>query len=110
MKLDPTKEYQYRNGEKPWKIIWDVPSNEFPIVSIDKDGDVNSHYPDGSFDGDAPSAWDLIEVKKKIKGWVNVYGDQSYVGLYETKEKATHGGGRDRIACIEIEFEEGEGL
>jgi hypothetical protein len=109
MKLDPTKEYQYRNGEKPWKIIWDVPHHKFPIISIDKDGDAKGHYFDGSSDC---LVWDLIEVKKKIKGWVNVYKEGFVSDLYNSRETADHGASliNDRIACIEIEFEEGEGL
>ena len=41
MKLDPTKEYVYRNGEKPWKIIFDVPC-KYSILSIDDAGNTNS--------------------------------------------------------------------
>ena len=112
MKLDPTKEYQYRNGEKPWKIIWDVPNDIYPIVTIDKEGDVNGHLPDGRWFIDDESQHDLVEVKKKIKGWVNVYETAPHVyelgALNETKpDKDIHSAA---IACIEIEFEEGEGL
>lgn len=113
--LDPTKEYQYRNGEKPWRIIWDVPSIALPIVSICNKGDALCHKPNGSFLHHDYSQWDLIEVKPKIKGYVNVYKDRNndiFLGSFlKTKEhcdRQVHS--EDRIACIEIEFEEGEGL
>lgn len=114
MKLDPTKEYQYRNGEKPWKIIWDVPNEKFPILSIGEAGRAIGHCEDGKFNEGHESHLDLIEVKKKIKGWVNVHpgsDGQPYLDdtLFDSELKA-RALGTGRIACIEIEFTEGEGL
>jgi hypothetical protein len=45
---------------------------------------------------------------EKIVRWVNLYTD--HVCLYFTKDEADAGANRHRIACIRIEFEEGEGL
>lgn len=42
---------------------------------------------------------------QKLKRWVNVYSD-----THATREDADRGADGDRIACIEIEFEEGDGL
>lgn len=60
--------------------------------------------------------WRIKPEKKK--GWVNIYpysqqpnkyaGD--VVGIYNTKELADAGAVLNRVACIEIEYEEGEGL
>ena len=44
---------------------------------------------------------------QKLKMWVNVY--KTIFG-YSTKDEANERAAPDRIACIEIEFEEGEGL
>lgn len=44
----------------------------------------------------------------KIKRWLNIYPSQPLV--YATKEEAESNGRDTRLACIEIEYEEGEGL
>jgi hypothetical protein len=50
---------------------------------------------------------DLIEVKPRIKGWVNVY----FSSVNKTKQEADNWlSSSPRIACIPVEFEEGEGL
>jgi len=61
------------------------------------------------------TAYDLAITKKKIKGWINIYKynpDESIdnIGiLAATKEEADKNCLNNRIACIEVEFEEGEG-
>ncbi len=122
MKLDPNKEYVYRNGEKPWKIIFDSPFEYCKITTIDKYGDTRYHSDDGAQYQTMHRDFDLIEVKPKIKGWVNVYSKDSGGSkqiqnvflsgvVFYTKELANIASlGKSRIACIEIEFTEGEGL
>ena len=51
---------------------------------------------------------DLIEVKEKIVRWVNVYPTGECYA-YPSKEIATPARA-DCVACIRIEYEEGEGL
>jgi hypothetical protein len=62
----------------------------------------------GSFwEGAEKSEYDLIEVKPRIKGWVNVY----FSSVNKTKQEADNWlSSSPRIACIPVEFEEGEGL
>lgn len=53
---------------------------------------------------------DRYRIKpEKKKGWVNIYPDIAS-GAYESKEKADRAASRSRIACIKIEYEEGQGL
>lgn len=47
---------------------------------------------------------------KKHSGWMNVYHHIIYAGLYPTKEEADRQAGPNRIACVYVEFTEGEGL
>ena len=51
---------------------------------------------------------DLIEVKPKHVRWVNLYS----VGILTREDADSHalGSPHKRIACIRVEFEEGEGL
>jgi hypothetical protein len=57
---------------------------------------------------------DLFDVPVKHTRWVNMYpnisGTYSTVGAYMNKEGANEFARKARVACIEITFEEGEGL
>ena len=52
--------------------------------------------------------WTIREVKPKITRWVNIY--KAYPLGYPSKEAADKAGVAHRMACIKLEFEEGEGL
>lgn len=58
----------------------------------------------------------LYRIKPEKKtGWINLYGDCQmksghHFTVYPTKEIADHAAGESRIACIQIEYSEGEGL
>lgn len=62
-----------------------------------------------------PIGCDLIEVKPRIKGWVNVYppehgrGERASV-VHASRERADKCAGANRIACVPIDAAEGEGL
>lgn len=48
---------------------------------------------------------------KKIIKWVNFYPWSSGLrGVHNTKEDADRSAGYDRIACVRVEFTEGDGL
>jgi hypothetical protein len=54
-------------------------------------------------------------VPEKHKGWINIYPSEcAYVGvllaMYNTREGADAGAMPQRIACIQVEYTEGEGL
>ncbi len=117
--IDHTKEYQYRNGEKPWKIINDSPFESCELSTIDRFGNIHYHSNDGSleFNLGHESEYDLIEVKPKIKGYVNVYKHETNnifaLGWFrKTRQEAVEAAekGQELFARIVIEFEEGEGL
>ena len=52
--------------------------------------------------------------KRRVKGWVNVHlgeGYEPWLGdVHDSKDEADDYAGSERIACIEIDVEEGEGL
>lgn len=109
--IDPAKTYRTRDGREV-RIYAVDGEGVYPVHgSILEDGlwCPNQWKPDGNFTlsgGSHPS--DLIEVKHKHVWWVNMYSNQA-VG-YFSKEKADLMASASRLACIRIEFEEGEGL
>lgn len=90
-----------RNGRN---VVGTIEDNEYPY-SWDR-------YGKGSLTGD-----DLLEVKPVREGWVNIYGhpegNEPFVTrLYSAKKDADFMVLRNepRLACIKIQFTEGEGL
>lgn len=71
---------------------------------------------DGAWvDTDHPSFIDAYEYRIKPErktGWVNIYGDSAVAaGIYQRKIDADENAdGKRRVACIQISYEEGEGL
>lgn len=70
----------------------------------------------GAYITGAPSPYDLIPrpaPKRRVKVWVNVnigFDGRVYGGVYPGKYGADRCSTGDRIACIEIDCEEGQGL
>lgn len=57
--------------------------------------------------------FDLQEVRRQYTMWGNVYPVDEfapYVRLFETRKQADENALESRVACIELTFEEGEGL
>jgi len=44
----------------------------------------------------------------KKEGWVNVYKDDDYAIIHDTKESADKNEGIGRVACVRVEWEEEE--
>jgi len=51
----------------------------------------------------------IVNVPKKHVYWVNFYSDD-YCVEHFTKEEADNCASNDRIACVRVEFSEGDGL
>lgn len=113
--IEKGKQYRTQDGREVRILATDV-VGPFPVLALVKCAngkeDVLFLRLDGRRWPDENSHCDLIEVMPRIKGWVNVYrrcGRMVYIG-HESQEKATKRAGVDRIACLPIDGEEGEGL
>ena len=58
---------------------------------------------------DLIAEWSEPAEPKRIKGWLNIDAD-NMTRLFDTRREADNGAFSDRIACIEIDVAEGEGL
>jgi hypothetical protein len=112
--------FQARRGT-PARIICDnFQGGDFRFVvaiqaPLTKEGwEFRTYNHRGEYYGGCPGERDLIRRPIKRKGWVNIYrsdcGPFGTCGGLETREQADALKQCDRIACIEIEFTEGEGL
>lgn len=117
--LDLTKPVQTRDGRSVRIIETNFKgySDTLTIVAIVWDSTVNQevihlYTPDGKTNNN--SKWDLINIPEKHTRWINIFPTGHNSENYKTKEEADriYNGVNisKRIACIKIEFEEGEGL
>ena len=115
-KFDPNKPVQFRHAPEKVRILETDLKSELPIViSItNKSGTetVGLRRADGRIHLKAESPYDLVNVPEKREGWANIYNlaQQSYSVLYPTREEADRNAVSVRIACVRIEYTDGEGL
>jgi hypothetical protein len=112
MKIDFTKPVQTRDGRKV-RILCTDAGEPFPIVGICEDltsGRFAQRWTaDGYYlDNGKQDRVDLIQAPVKRTVWINIYKDGAY--MYESKYDADMNCEPTRIACVKVEFEEGEGL
>jgi hypothetical protein len=113
--IDLNKKYKTRSGLDAEVLRTDLKGfGNYPVLVVvtDTDGsqDVLQYMKTGQYNEDHDTHdLDLIEVKEKQGFWVNFYPN-GYSNAHETKEKADELASDNRIACIYLEFEEGEGL
>jgi hypothetical protein len=74
----------------------------------------HSWYKDGSSSHGSITKQDLFDIPVKHTRWTNVYpeddGRYTIKGSHPSKRLADKVAGTKRVACIEVTFEEGEGL
>jgi hypothetical protein len=90
-----------RNSNGVWcTSTWGVKGHH--INYIEKEDHL--HYTD----------YDLFDVPVKHTKWVNIYcrtgGNYTITGDFPSKQVANKVAQRGRVACVEVTFEEGEGL
>lgn len=105
--IDINKQYRTRDGREVRLLMVDAGGN-CPVIGAFKraDGTWSSCEWPAIGKYHALSDLDLIEVKPKHVRWVNYYPGCHH----PSRESADRNAGSARIACIRVEFEEGEGL
>ena len=113
--LEAGKFYRTRNGRKAF-VGCENPfadGSTLRVFGYIEGAGIAIWRTDGCYfsDGAAASS-DLVAEwvePKRIKGWVNI--DEDYCAYrYDTRKQADAKASKDRIACIEIDVLEGEGL
>lgn len=115
LKLEAGKRYRTRGGDEVEILRTDV-RNELPVAGIItySEGDqwVNTWTSDGfHYSMDEQHEHDLIsEIRPKRVVWLNVYCDGNPVRYYyyDSRKEADGAALPSRIACIRVEFEEGQ--
>lgn len=105
MTFDPTKPVQTRDGREA-RIICTDAKGDYPIIALVGPDEILRFYDSGG-KSYYYSENDLINIPEKRVVWFNVYNDKFG---HETKEDADTNCSSDRIACVRVEYEVGEGL
>jgi len=111
--FDPTKPVRTRDGRAARILCTDFKNDDGPIIAaitfaLDGKERVFSYHSNGRYYTYASNS-DLVNIPEKHVRWVNVFHCGGY--LCATKEIADSlDVEKSRIACVRIEFEEGEGL
>lgn len=105
------KGFTTRDGRAVRILCLDLKGKSKRVVGAVTDSDgresVHIYNADGSFIANHEYELDLTPRPVKRKGWLNIYD----FALHQSKQKADHARGRGRgLGCIEVEFEEGQGL
>jgi hypothetical protein len=118
MKFDPTRPVRTRKGRPARIICADRHWDKYPIVALVVPSwggeEILCYTADGRTEREDEDEDDLVNIPEKHVRWVNFYqtprgpaGGGEYVTRQEADEWAA---GTPRLACVRIEFEEGEGL
>lgn len=110
--IDPAKTYRTRDNREVRIYAVDASDDGFVHGAVKNGTKWNLHewFSNGHYFRGSNDNRDLIEVKPKHVRWVNVYEPTRVTPLYESKQEADTFAAPERLACIRIEFEEGEGL
>jgi hypothetical protein len=115
-KFDPNKPVKLRDRSAQVRILATDLQCGCPIVIAVKTPDGAEHtqlrFPDGRCYPNRDDPYDLVNVPEKHELWINLYHTEGvFFGCaYPTREQANEKANIDRIACVRIEFTEGEGL
>lgn len=115
-KFDPTKPVQTRDGRKARIVDTNYkggPKSILAIVTLNSTLEAAHAYnKDGSYLTNMTQDLDLINIPEKYTLWVNLYADRGsmFTHSHSSRAQADVNAGASRIACVKVEFEEGEGL
>lgn len=108
--IDFTKPVRTIGGKVSVKII----STEARYKRFNVVGYIGPHQEFDYWDKDGVSASihtnSLENVPEKISGWINFYPNQVLLNFHPSREEADESAHADRIACVFIGIEEGQGL
>ena len=115
LKIEAGRKYRTRGGDEVEILRTDV-RHERPVAGVitypDSSQIVTDWCVDGHYwRGDRECEHDLIsEIKPKRVVWLNVYWGDVFLYMHSSRKSADEGTGVDdsRIACIRVEFEEGQ--
>ena len=110
LKIERDKVYIDGRGQRHRVVCVDATTEAdgYPVIGINDAGGVSTFTSRGAYQVDHQSEYDLVrEVKVKQVRYVNIYPNGT-VFDHKSKRDAENGAGTSRLACIRVEYEEGQ--
>ena len=111
--FDPSKPVMTRDGRPARIICTDANFPDHSVVALIKSkySDIDSlqvYDQNGKYCPDKTLDYDLVNIPTKRTGWINIYKDNWFRGVFETKEEANKNSinRENYITTIQIEWEE----
>ncbi len=116
--FDPKEPVQFRHAPEQVRVLaTDLKDDRRIVIAVTVAGKetIGFRQADGRVITGRESPYDLVNVPKKHELWINLYdskdGTSRFYGFaYSARETADEIFGPNRIACVRVEFTEGEGL
>ena len=116
--FNPKEPVQFRHAPEQVRVVATDLKDDRPIViavTVAGKETIRYRYADGRVISGRENPYDLVNVPKKYEVWINFYDDvgdprgyDSY--SYSSRAIADESADSTRIACIRVEFTEGDGL
>lgn len=118
MTLDWSRPLRTKHGNRPVKILSREVRDDYPVLGLIDLGSTDVVWQwtqNGLSQDEADNGFDLVNVPETYVRWINIDaalggGPYEEAELFKTKEEADKNARYDRLACVRIEFKEGEGL
>ena len=110
LKIERDKVYIDGRGQRHRVVCVDKMTGNanYPVIAVNDTGDIYTFTSEGMFQIDGRSEYHLVcEVKVKQVRYVNIYPNGT-VFDHKSKRDAENGAGTSRLACIRVEYEEGQ--
>ena len=111
LKIEAGKKSRTRGGDEVEVLKTDLPGNT-PVLGVylhHGDWETGGWNLDGYFSSGTFHIFDIIsEIKPKRVVWLNVYPEDDGGFYYDSRAEADRQATPYRIACIRVEFEEGQ--
>lgn len=109
-KITTEGKYTTRDGHEVRVLCVDAPEEQ-PVVAnvkVNHGWRITSYDADGAYyyNGTPQSLMDLIPIKTKHEGWVNVYSKRRSGAIYDTKEEAVLNRSDVIVDTVHIKWEE----
>jgi hypothetical protein len=110
LKIERDKVYIDGRGQRLLAVYTERGPDSYPftVICVDEAGTIRSFTPEGRHRLAGTSERDLVrEVKEKQVRYVNIYPNGT-VFDHKSKRDAENGAGTGRLACIRVEYKEGQ--
>lgn len=107
LKIERDKVYIDGRGQRHRVVCVDGGAY-FPVIAVNDNGDVYTFTSEGAFYTRADTELDLVrEAKEKQVRYINIYQDGTAFA-YKSQQGAELCASPNRLACIRVEYEEGQ--